>query len=110
MQGHRVEVVLPLRPDPEADGGVEQDVAGASARQGIERRGHGEGVGAFVAGGDPDVTEAGIPLLHSGGAQRLTAVGDDADVDIGTRRPGLNRPQDLGLPDRGRRRGIERLE
>ena len=60
-------------------------------------------VGRQRAGRDPDVAEAGVALDGADGAERLPAVGDQADVDVGVDRPGLERPEDLPLPGGVRR-------
>src|SRR5207245_11786276 len=84
---------------------VELDVAGPGAAGRGVRPGPGQRLGRHRVGDDADVAEADVALRGAGGAERLAAVGDDAEVDVGVRRPGLEGAQDLALPRLGRARG-----
>ena len=82
--------------------GVDLDVAGE--RVVVHRRrlvAPAQGRGPEVIAADADVAHAGVTLLVVPAAHRGPVVGDDDEVDVGLRGPGLRRQEELLLPPAG---------
>ena len=101
VQGDGIEVVVAGAVDAEVVLAVEHHVASPGAAGEVERRGVGEmRIRRLRRHGDADIAKTRIALRRAAGAQRLSAIGYDADVDVGVDGPGLEGPQNLGFPVR----------
>ena len=111
MQGHGKEIVLACPVDAEVIGAVEHHIAPPGAAGEVERRSISHvGIGRHRRQGDATIAKAGVSLDGTTRPQRLSAIGDEADIDVGINGPGLKRPQDFLLPGAGGGAAVERLK
>jgi serine/threonine protein kinase len=106
----QIEIVLALAADAEVVVAVEDQVAGPGGACPGERGGGGNRGVHKRLGCDANVAEARVTLNRAGRSERLSAVGHDADVDVGVHEPGLKGAEDFGFSRSGRRLGIQHLE